>query len=94
MELLNDVLEIFDIRYTICVILISYLIIQSFKKIIPIKYKTSLKRLISIIAGVILAFLFKIQYQMEMLELLPSFLLSIIAYDYLIKRLLDKVKGL
>lgn len=66
----------------------AYILILLVDSLKPRKLKTIWKRLLTIAAGVIMWFIFSHFKMITVETAIPSFLLSVVAYDYLIKRIL------
>lgn len=85
-SILHELTQYFDVGYFISVILITYLVI---KLIFP-DCKKGLKQIITIVIGLVLGYFWSKQISYD--KLIPTFAFSVISYDYIVKRMLKKLK--
>lgn len=93
MEILNSLLDLISIKYIISVNTATYVILLLINAVTPttFKLKTIYKRSITIVIGILLWYIYA-HWNMITLELaIPSFFISIIIYDYLIKGIITKL---
>ena len=89
--MIDRLFDIFNVSYIISIMLLSYAIIHIFQrmKIRMTKWK---KRFATFICGIILGLLYYFIDSVPIQQLIPSFLLSIVAYDYYFKEILKIIK--
>ena len=94
MELIDKVFEFISPDYILSVNIASYviiLIINSFRKV---GVRTVVKRLTTVLSGIVLALVY---YHFEIITIaviIPSFFTSVITYDYVIKGIISKFDSL
>ena len=82
---LNSILSSIDIKYIVCTILFTYLIL-----LVGINTtKQYVKILTSIFSGIVIGFIFYKFKWAENSNLFTSFLISIVSYEWGIKQLID-----
>lgn len=83
-----SILGCFNYTYFISVILLTYLLVKLFFQ----KTKTGTKQVITLVMGVVLGIIWVFCLKADFQQILPTFALSVIVYDFVIKRLLKFIK--
>ena len=89
--MIEKLFDIFNVSYIVSIMLLSYAVIHMFQKM-KVRMTKWRKRFASFICGVILGILYFYIDSVPIQDLIPSFLLSIVAYDYYFKEILKKLK--
>ena len=89
--MIDRIFDIFNVSYIVSIMLLSYAVIHMFQKM-KVRMTKWRKRFASFICGVILGILYFYIDSVPIQDLIPSFLLSIVAYDYYFKEILKKLK--
>ena len=89
--MIERLFEIFNISYIVSIMLLSYASIKIMQKL-KVKMTKKWKRFTTFICGVVLGLLYYFIDNVTIQELIPSFLLSVTAYDYYFKAVLKKLK--
>lgn len=89
--MIEKIFDIFNVSYIVSIMLLSYAVIHMFQKM-KVRMTKWRKRFASFICGVILGILYFYIDSVPIQDLIPSFLLSIVAYDYYFKEILKKLK--
>ena len=92
-ELIAKLTELISLEYTFSVIIATYLLIKAVDFLNKEKSVTPVwRRVISILAGAGLFWVFKIYTEIGVQTLITSYLFAIFVYDIAIKHILDKLK--
>lgn len=94
METIITAFAFISLQYIVSMIFCTYLTIQLINSLRKIGISTSAKRLISLLVGLILGVAYVNFKLAELDNLIPSFFVAIVGYDYFIKNALNKLKGL
>ena len=90
MNIIENILAFISIQYILSVNIASYAFILVLSSMFKNKLKTYIKRIITVVIGIGMWYVYH-EYGMITAQVaIPSFFLSIIIYDYLIKEILSK----
>lgn len=90
MNIIENILAFISIQYILSVNIASYAFILVLSSMFKNKLKTYIKRIITVVIGIGMWYVYH-EYEMITAQVaIPSFFLSIIIYDYLIKEILSK----
>lgn len=90
-ELFSQLTASFDIKLAVSITLFSYIIIKGLEKL---KYKTStsIKRIIVGVLSIVLCYIYYKYMGTTLDAIIPTYLISVVGYDYIIKFLISKLK--
>lgn len=91
MSNIETVFQFISVSYFVSVILAVYLVIRFIDSFRKKGLSKAMKKVVSLVVGAIIAIIY-IKYKIATLEdIIPSYLLSIVVYDYAIKNILSRV---
>lgn len=82
----------FDFGLMISIVLLTYGLLKCLNLIKNVYLSQVTKRIITFIISAILGVIYHEYINMPIDEIIPTYLISIVAYDYIIKKFLDKLK--
>jgi len=89
---MENIFQFFNMGLMISIIIVTYAvfkILESFN----ISWKTWIKRIITIVISLLLSVFYYCILHLKLDEIIPTYLISVVLYDYLIKEILSKIKG-
>jgi len=90
MDVLDKLLESFDYKLMISITVLSYLTLKGLEKIV-FKTSKSFKKLITFILSAILGIIYHQFGNVDINTIIPTYLISIALYDYIIKFIIKKL---
>ena len=90
-EIISQLTSSFDMKLMLSITLLSYILIKGLEKL---KYKTSrlFKRIITAIVAIVLCYIYYKYINITLEQIVPTYLISIVFYDYIIKGITNKLK--
>lgn len=92
MDTITQMFTFLSLSYIVSLIIASYITITTITVVLNKELSTMIKRIITLVVGLILAGCYHEMKLITMDSLIPSFLLAIVGYDYFIKQLLSKLE--
>jgi uncharacterized membrane protein YfcA len=89
--MIENIFHFFDMGLMVSIIVITYAIFKLLKYF-KIDWQTWIKRLTTMLITAILSTFYHYVLGLELEKIVPTYLISVIFYDYLIKVVMDKVK--
>lgn len=91
MNILESAIAFVCPEYIISVIILTYLIISAINTKRKTGIKSVVKKLLTVGSGLILGFAFVKFNIVTIKAVIPNFFISIVAYDYLVKELINRI---
>ena len=90
-EIINSILSSFDWKLMISITILSYGTLKILDLFVA-KTKKILKKIITTILSTILSFIYFKYLNVSLQEIIPTYLLSIVFYDVIVKKILEFLK--
>ena len=90
--MIDRLFDIINLSYFASINLMSYAVLKGIAKWTKFRLHKKGKRIVSVIIGIVLGLIYYYVDNVTLSELIPSFLLALLAYDYYFKAVLDKFK--
>lgn len=90
--MIDRLFDIINLSYFASINLMSYAVLKGIAKWTKIRLHKKGKRIVSVVIGIVLGLIYYYIENVTLSELIPSFLLALLAYDYYFKAVLDKFK--
>jgi len=90
--IIDNMLNVFDWGLMASIMFLSYGILKLLhSKIFVIKISTFTKRFITFVIGALLSIAYHYLYELSFEKIIPTYLLSVVFYDFIIKEILKKL---
>lgn len=94
MQELTTLLSNIALGYILSVILFTYILIVVINSFRKVGLKTNAKRILSVVSGIALGVVYSYAGINELADLIPSYFIAVVGYDYLIKSILSHIEPL
>lgn len=90
-EYILDMLKSFDIKLMISITVLSYCTLKVLERFVK-KTSKSLKKIITLVLSAVLCYIYYMYLNVTLEQIIPTYLISVAFYDYIIKLIVDKLK--